>query len=62
VMETAEKEADLEMKALLRENNLYVYVRNGTMTMDNAALNAGITTDQFRSEMASHGYNVPQAV
>ena len=61
-METAEKEADPEMKALLRENNLYVYVRNGTMTMDNAALNAGITTDQFRSEMASHGYNEPQAV
>ena len=45
-----------------RRTNLYVYVQNGTMTMDNAALNAGITTDQFRSEMASHGYNVPQAV
>ncbi|MBQ9438173.1 MAG: hypothetical protein IJU50_07550 [Lachnospiraceae bacterium] len=112
IMGTAEKEADPEMKALLREflemlsrldsealeeakrrepdmartwrdifgvneeintavntavendrrTNLYVYVQDGDMMLENAARRAGITTDQFRSEMASHGYNVPQAV
>ena len=42
--------------------NLYVYVQDGDMRLENAARRAGITADQFRSEMASHGYNVPQAV
>ena len=116
VLETAEKETDPEMKALLREflemlskldsesieeakrrkadmaktwreifeidqeintavntavnaavnnttrTNLYDYVQKGGMSIDFAAGEAGITTEQFRSEMASHGYSVPQAV
>ena len=31
--------------------NLYGFVQNGTMTVDNAALNAGVTVDQFRHDM-----------
>ncbi|MBQ9437082.1 MAG: hypothetical protein IJU50_02000, partial [Lachnospiraceae bacterium] len=42
--------------------NLYDYVQKGGMSIDFAAGEAGITTEQFRSEMASHGYSVPQAV
>ena len=41
-------------------NNLYNYVINGTMTIDNAATNAGITVDEFRAEMTDHGYRIPE--
>ena len=34
--------------------NLYTYVLNGTMTVDNAARNANITTDQFRQQMEEY--------
>lgn len=38
-----------------RENttrtNLYIYVQNGTMTLTNAATNAGLTVDQFQTQM-----------
>ena len=41
--------------------NLYDYVQDGGMTIDYAARRAGITTDQFRTEMTAHGYHLPQA-
>ncbi len=34
--------------------NLYLYVQNGTMTVDNAAKNAGISTEEFRSGMNNY--------
>ena len=37
-----------------RRANLYLYVQNGTMTVDNAAKNAGISTDEFRSGMNNY--------
>ena len=37
-----------------RRNDLYGYVQNGTMTMDNAARNAGISVDQFRQQMEEY--------
>ena len=40
--------------------NLYIYVQDGDMRIENAAKRAGISTDQFRTEMASNGYKVPQ--
>ena len=43
-----------------RRTNLYNYVINGTMTIDNAATNAGITVDEFRAEMTDHGYRIPE--
>ena len=32
-------------------NNLFSYVQNGTMTLTNAATNAGLTVDQFQTQM-----------
>ena len=34
--------------------NLFTYVLNGTMTVDNAARNANMTTDQFRQQMEEY--------
>ena len=34
--------------------NLYLYVQNGTMTVDNAAKNAGISTEEFRTGMNNY--------
>ena len=34
--------------------NLYGFVQNGTMTVDNAAKNAGITVEQFRKQMEEY--------
>ena len=31
--------------------NLFIYVQNGTMTLTNAATNAGLTVDQFQTQM-----------
>ena len=45
-----------------RRTNLYDYVQKGGMTIDFAASEAGISTDQFRSEMTRHGYRVPQTI
>ena len=39
--------------------NLYIYVQNGTMTLKNAATNAGISEDQFEKEMTDNGYKLP---
>ena len=44
-----------------RSTNLYLYVQDGGMTIDYAARRAGISTDQFRTEMTAHGYHLPQA-
>ena len=40
--------------------NLYIYVQDGAMAIDYAAKQAKVSTDQFRTEMASNGYKVPQ--
>lgn len=40
--------------------NLYIYVQNGTMTLENAATNAGIPVSDFEKEMADNGYKVPK--
>ena len=37
-----------------RRTNLYLYVQNGTMTVDNAARNAGISTEEFQSGMNNY--------
>ena len=34
--------------------NLYGYAQRGTMTIENAAQEAGITVDQFRTEMNNY--------
>ena len=40
--------------------NLYLYVQDGDMMLENAARRAGITTEAFRTEMTAHGYHLPQ--
>ena len=45
-----------------RRTNLYIYVQDGDMEIENAARRAGVSADQFRTEMANHGYKVPQTV
>ena len=48
---------DEEVNNAIADNtraNLYGDVRNGTMTMDNAARNAGIPVDQFRQQMEEY--------
>lgn len=39
--------------------NLFTYVQNGTMTLDNAAKNAGVSTADFACSMRKAGYKVP---
>lgn len=43
-------------------NNLFLYVQNGTMSLDNAAKNAGISVADFSSSMEKAGFKVPQLV
>ena len=45
-----------------RRTNLYTYVQEGGMRIDFAAQEAGISVDQFRTEMTNHGYKVPELV
>ena len=45
-----------------RRTNLYTYVQDGDMMLENAARRAGLTEEQFRTEMTNHGYRVPQTV
>ena len=45
-----------------RRTNLYDYVQDGGMTLDYAARRAGLTVDQFLTEMTSHGYHLPQGL
>lgn len=39
--------------------NLFTYVQNGTMTLDNAAKNAGVSTADFACSMRKAGYKIP---
>jgi len=60
LMEIMEPEINERMRNRDR-TNLYLYVQDGDMMLENAARRAGITTDQFRTEMTAHGYHLPQA-
>ena len=42
--------------------NLFTYVQNGDMMIENAARNANMTPDQFRAEMEKNGFRVPEVV
>ena len=54
VLEPEIKERDKERD----RNNLYIYVQQGDMMLENAARNAGVPVDQFLSDMESKGYKV----
>ncbi len=41
--------------------NLYIYVQDGDMRLENAARRANVTPDQFRTDMTNAGYQIPQA-
>ena len=43
-----------------RRINLYIYVQNGDMKIENAARNANLSTADFSKAMATAGYTVPQ--
>ena len=48
-------EPELEERDQQRDRaNLYGFVQNGTMSIDNAAMNAGIPVDQFIREMKEY--------
>ena len=51
---TAVDSARADERANTTRTNLFTYVLNGTMTMDNAARNANMTTDQFRQQMEEY--------
>ena len=59
LMEIMEPEINERVNNTTR-TNLYDYVQDGGMTIDYAARRAGISTDQFRTEMTAHGYQLPQ--
>ena len=51
--------ARADERANTTRTNLYLYVQDGDMMLENAARRAGISTDQFRTEMTAHGYHLP---
>ena len=60
-MELLQPQIDERMRDRDR-TNLYTYVQDGDMMLENAARRAGLTEEQFRTEMTNHGYRVPQTV
>ena len=60
LMDVLKPEIDERVSNATR-TNLYIYVQDGAMTIDYAAKQAKVSADQFLTEMASHGYTVPQA-
>ena len=52
--------ARADERANTTRTNLYIYVQDGDMMLENAARRAGLTEEQFRTEMTNHGYRVPQ--
>ena len=52
--------ARADERANTTRTNLYTYVQDGDMMLENAARRAGLTEEQFRTEMTNHGYRVPQ--
>ena len=45
----------------ITRTNLYIYVQDGDMRLENAARRANVSPDQFRTDMTNAGYQIPQA-
>ena len=53
--------ARADERANTTRTNLYIYVQDGDMRLENAARRANVSPDQFRTDMTNAGYQIPQA-